>query len=73
MSVTDMLSKAEFLVDDKGNKKAVVLDIALWQELLDLLQDVEDANEIERLRELGEETMDWQQAKTDLRAKGIDV
>ena len=66
-----MRSKAEFLVDDKGNKKAVVLDIALWQELLDLLQDVEDANEVERLRELGEETMDWQQAKTDLRANEI--
>ncbi len=73
MSITDVLDKAEFLIDDKGNKKAVVLDMALWQELLDLLQDVEDANEIQRLRELGDETVDWTQAKSDLRAKGIDV
>ena len=73
MSVTEMLNKAEFLVDDNGNKKAVVLDMALWRELLQMLEDLEDAAEIQQLRDAREETVDWQQAKNELRAKGIDV
>lgn len=73
MSVTEMLNKAEFLVDDHGNKKAVVLDMALWQELIQLLEDLEDAAEIQQMRDAGAETVDWQQAKNELRAKGVDV
>ncbi len=73
MNVTEMLNKAEFLVDENGNKKAIVLDMALWQELLDLLEDLEDAAEIQQMRDAGAETVDWQEAKSELRAKGIDV
>jgi len=73
MAVMELLQTAQFLVDVDGNKKSVVLDYALWEELLTLLEDLEDAEEIHRLRETGEEAIPWEQAKAELRSEGIDV
>jgi len=73
MSVIELLQTAQFVVDASGNKKAVVLDYAVWEELLTLLEDLEDAEEIRRLREAGEEAIPWEQAKAELRAEGVDV
>jgi hypothetical protein len=75
MSVSEVLRQAQFLVDAEGNKKAVVFDYSLWEELLTLLEDVEDAEEIRRLRGMGEdeETLPWEQAKEELRRQGVDV
>ena len=73
MNATKMLQAAEFVVDANGNKKAVLLDYKVWEELLTLIEDWEDAEEIRRLREVGEEAIPWEQAKSELRAEGIDV
>lgn len=73
MSAVEMLQTAEFVVDAQGNKKAILLDYEIWEELLTLLEDWEDVEEIRRLREAGEETVPWAQAKTELRNEGIDV
>jgi hypothetical protein len=75
MSVSEVLQQAQFLVDSEGNKKAVVFDYSLWQELLTLLEDLEDAEEIRRLRETGEheQALPWEQAKEELRRQGLDV
>lgn len=34
MSVTDILQNIQFVVDVGGDKKAVLLDYSLWEELL---------------------------------------
>jgi hypothetical protein len=73
MSITELLQTVQFLVDNDGNKKAAVLDYAVWEELLTLLEDIEDAEEIQRLREAEEETLLWEQAKAELRDEGVDV
>ncbi len=73
MSITELLQKAKFVVDPKGRKKAVVLDFAVWEELLTILEDLEDAEEIRQLCTAKEETIPWEQAKADLQAAGIDV
>jgi hypothetical protein len=73
MSMEDLIEKAEFLVDAEGKKRAVVVDIKLWEELVTLLEDLEDAAEIQYMRGAGEETVDWKQAKKELRMKGLDV
>jgi len=73
MSVTELLQTTQFLVDAAGNKKAVVLDYAVWQGLLTLLEDLEDAEEIRQLRKSGEEAIPWEQARAELRAEGINV
>ena len=73
MSIEELLAKAQFLVDTSGNKTAVQIDFAAWEELLTLLEDLEDAEEISRSRASGEEAIPWEQAKAEMRAKGIDV
>ncbi|VAW36121.1 hypothetical protein MNBD_CHLOROFLEXI01-3864 [hydrothermal vent metagenome] len=73
MTVTELLEAAQFLVDTDGKRKAVLFDYPVWEELLTLLEDLEDAEEIRRLRESGEETISWEQAKAELRSEGINV
>ena len=73
MSVIDLLQNAQFVVDAHGNKRAVLLDYASWEALLTLLEDLEDAEEIRRLREAGEGAIAWEQTKAELRADGVDV
>lgn len=73
MSVAELVKQARFVVDASGDRKAVVVDWATWEELLTLLEDLEDAEEIRQLRELKETTVEWQAAKQELRATGKDV
>jgi hypothetical protein len=73
MSTADLLRSVQFLVDANGNKKAVVLDYPVWEELLTQLEDLEDAQEIQRLREANEDVITWDQAKAELRSEGVDV
>ena len=54
-----------------GDERAAVLDCAVWEELITLLQGLEDAEELERLREAEEETIPWEQAKAELRDAGV--
>lgn len=51
MFALDVLDKAQFVVDARGNRQAVLVDYRLWEELLTLLEDQEDAEEIRRHRE----------------------
>lgn len=71
MSVAALVETAQFVVDTTGKRKAVVLDYTLWEELLTLLEDMEDAEEIEMLRKTGEETVEWETAKAELRYEVI--
>lgn len=73
MLASDVLDKAQFVVDAHGNRQAVLVDYRLWEEMLTLLEDRDDAEELRRLREAGEEAIPWEQAKAELRAEGIDV
>lgn len=58
-----MLNNVQFLVDSEGNRKSVMLEYRLWEKLTELLEDMEDADEIQDIRESGEETILWEQAK----------
>ncbi len=73
MGVIELLQTAQIVMDASGEKKSVLLDYAVWEELLTLLEDLEDAEEIHRLREAGEEAIPWKKAKTELRTEGVDV
>jgi hypothetical protein len=73
MKGTEVLQAAQFIVDAAGNKRAVVLDYRIWEHLVTMLENLEDAEEIQYLRDLGEEVIPWEQAKAELRAEGVDV
>ncbi|MCI0476884.1 MAG: hypothetical protein L0Y55_11595 [Anaerolineales bacterium] len=73
MSVAELVKQARFVIDANGDKKAVVVDWAIWEELLTLLEDLEDAEEVRRLREFKEPAVEWNIAKQELCAAGKDV
>ena len=68
-----LLEKVELVVDGEGRRKAVIIDYSIWQDLLDWIEDMEDSAEIEASRTSGEETVPWEEAKVELRAKGFNV
>ena len=70
MQVNELIEKAQILVDSTGKKKAILLDYAFWEELL---EDLEDMEAFDRSREAGSGYVPWEQAKAELRAVGVDV
>lgn len=60
MQVNELIRKAQTLVDCDGNKKAVQLDYATWEDLLGLLEDLEDMKEMDRIRESDGEYVPWE-------------
>ena len=65
MGVADLIQKFQFVVDSNGEKQSVLIDYAVWEELLNLLEDLEDSEEIGRLRDAAEEFVPWEQAKVE--------
>ena len=53
-----------------ANPRTLEYSYAHWQEFLD---DLSDLQEIDRVRNSGEEIIPWEQAKEDLRGQGVDV
>ena len=70
MQINELIEKAQILVDSTGKKKAILLDYALWEELL---EDLEDMETLDRVRGTGQEYVPWEEAKAELRADGIRV
>ncbi|MBM3157896.1 MAG: hypothetical protein FJ004_11525 [Chloroflexi bacterium] len=60
------LSKERFITDSKGRKKAVILDIRLYQEML---EDLEDLRLLAERR--NEETISLQEVEERLKARGL--
>ena len=50
-----------------------MLEYPSWKLLLELLEDIEDIAEIEASRLRGEVPIPWEQAKEELRDKGINL
>lgn len=72
-AIYELIEAAEFVFDAEGQKKAVMLDFPLWEDLLNLLEDIDDSAEIESVRASGEAPVSWGEAKAQLRAEGVDV
>jgi hypothetical protein len=73
MTVTELLDAVQFVVDAEGKRQAVQLPLSLWEELVTLLEDIEDTEELEKLGAEDDEFVEWEQAKRELRAEGLDV
>jgi hypothetical protein len=54
----------QFVVDDAGKKKAVLIDLAEWGELWEDIYDVLVAQSRQ-----GEPTVDWEDLKAEMSAK----
>jgi PHD/YefM family antitoxin component YafN of YafNO toxin-antitoxin module len=70
MKTTQLLEKVQFIIDAKGEQSAVLLNMEDWEQLLTFLEELEDAEEICRLREEDEEAIPWEQTKIEL---GLEI
>jgi len=59
MTVADILNSVKFVVDPNGQQSAVMVDMDVWEQIVTLLEDVEDAEEIEKAHSVKEETIPW--------------
>ncbi len=66
MSVNELMQSIRFVVDAHGKKAGVILDLDVWEKIVVLLEDLEDAEEMKKARTLREETVSWDAAKADL-------
>ena len=66
MTVTDILNSVKFVVTPEGHQSAVVVDLDIWEQIVTLLEDAEDAEEIKKARMVKEESIPWKIAKKEL-------
>ena len=71
--MVNIAERTQFVVNAKGQKTAVVLDYTLWEELMTILEDVEDAEELRQLQAADLEMVPWELAKRELRQEGVHV
>jgi hypothetical protein len=72
MTVAEILNSVKFVVNPDGRQSAVVVDLDVWEQIITLLEDTEDAEEIKQARAIKEETIPWKMAKKELKL-GIGV
>lgn len=70
MTVAEILNHVKFVVNPKGKKSAVVVDMEIWEQIVTLLEDAEDADELKQARSIREEQIPWNVAKKELNLGG---
>jgi hypothetical protein len=66
MTVADILKSVKYVVNTNGKQSAVVVDMDVWEQIVTLLEDAEDADEIRQARVVKEEAIPWKTAKKEL-------
>jgi hypothetical protein len=59
-------SKRQFIVDEKGNRTAVVLDIKLYEELVEAWEDLDDIRAFDEAEAEGGEEIPFEQAVREI-------
>jgi len=67
MTIAEILNSVKFVVGPDGHQSAVVLDLDVWEQIIMLLEDSEDAEEMKQARAVKEETIPWKTAKKELK------
>ncbi|MBI4962714.1 MAG: hypothetical protein HY913_05495 [Desulfomonile tiedjei] len=57
----------EYVVDEKGNRKAVVVPISEWKQLLELLEELDDIHAYDEARSHPSEPIPFEQAVSEIR------
>ncbi|HNS62696.1 MAG TPA: hypothetical protein PKK96_16990 [Anaerolineales bacterium] len=66
MTIAEILETVRFVVNPSGQKSAVMVDLDVWEEIVTMLEDHEDAEEMKQAKMVREETVPWDVAKKDL-------
>jgi PHD/YefM family antitoxin component YafN of YafNO toxin-antitoxin module len=60
------IPKHQFVVDDSGKKKAVILDIAEYERLLDEAEELEAIRAYDAAKAAGDEAIPFEQAVAEM-------
>jgi PHD/YefM family antitoxin component YafN of YafNO toxin-antitoxin module len=60
------IPKHQFVVDDSGKKKAVILDIAEYQKLIEEAEELEAIRAYDAAKAAGDEAIPFEQAVTEI-------
>jgi len=71
MSITEILESVQYVVNNQGQQTAVQLDLSAWEALRQLLEDLEDAADIEQARQEKDELFDWEQVVAEYQANTL--
>lgn len=69
LPVRTILESAQIVLDSQSNRTATQLDWHMWGQLQQLLEDLEDAAEIELARQEEDDLFDWSQVVADYQAQ----
>ncbi len=61
---------SEYIVDSKGQKKAVILPIKEFNRLIERLEELEDALSLDQAMESVQEFSDYRQIRKELKQEG---
>ena len=66
-----ILLEKQFLVDERGKSKAVVLNISTYNKLLKLIEDLEDSLDLKHAIETGSKFISHKQLLCNLKKQGV--
>ena len=66
MTIAEILDTVKFVINPSGKKSAVMVDLDVWEQIVTILEDLEDAEEMKQARAVNEETVPWNEAKKEL-------
>jgi len=61
------VAKHQFVVDDRGEKKAVILDISEYRKLLEEAEELEAIRAYDAAKAAGDEAIPFEQAVTEIK------
>ena len=57
----------EYLVDEKGNRKAVLIPILEWKEVVEMLEELDDIRAYDEAKSRPSEPVSFEQAVSEIR------
>lgn len=67
MSIDEILEAVQLV--DKKQGQVVEIDLAVWEQIIAILENVRDVEEIDRAREEDDDLVPWEEVKADYWAK----
>ncbi len=62
----------QYLVDEEGNRKAVVVPISEWEQLLELLEEVDDIRAFDEAKRRASESTPFEAAVSEIHEEEPD-
>lgn len=62
---------ADYIVDENNKKKAVIVPISEWKQLLDFIEEIEDIREYDIAKSELDEIIPFEQAVQEIRSDNI--